>query len=172
MLIIRKETASEFKAIYDLVKTAFQTAKVSSGDEQGFVDRLRASGNYISELALVAEENSILIGHVMLTKCFINCSDNSVHEILALAPLAVAFENRNQGIGSKLVKTVFAKAIQIGFSSVFLVGDPAYYSRFGFKKSADFGVKNSNGIPDEYVMAVELTSDALKNIRGSILFPT
>lgn len=53
---IRQEREEEFPAIYDLVKVAFQTAKVSSGDEQNFVLRLRAGGNYIPELALVAED--------------------------------------------------------------------------------------------------------------------
>jgi len=172
-ILIRQEKPSEFKAIYELVKIAFQTAKVSSGDEQDFVDRLRASGNYIPELALVAEgKNSVLIGHVMLTNGSITCGDNSNHEILILGPLAVAFENRNQGLGAKLVKIVLAKALDMGFTSVLLVGDPAYYERFGFKNLASaFGIKNTNGIPDQYVMAVELVSDALKNIKGSILFP-
>lgn len=46
-ILIRQEKPSEFKAIYELVKIAFQTAKVSSGDEQDFVDRLRAPAEII-----------------------------------------------------------------------------------------------------------------------------
>ncbi|HWR07601.1 hypothetical protein [Sporomusa sp.] len=56
-MIIRKETEKDFSQIYDLVKAAFQTAKVSDGKEQDFVNQLRSSSNYIPELALIAEEN-------------------------------------------------------------------------------------------------------------------
>lgn len=67
-MIIRRETSEEFPRIYALVKTAFQTAKVADGNEQDFVSQLRAGGGYIPELALVAEENGSLIGHIMLTR--------------------------------------------------------------------------------------------------------
>ncbi len=70
-MIIRRETPEEYGQIYDLVKIAFQTAKVSDGKEQDFVNQLRASGSYVPELALVAEENGKLIGHIMLSKAFI-----------------------------------------------------------------------------------------------------
>jgi len=35
-MIIRRETPEEFSQIYDLVKVAFQTAKVSDGKEPGY----------------------------------------------------------------------------------------------------------------------------------------
>ena len=67
-MIIRQEKPDEFKNIYDLVKTAFQTAKVANGKEQDYVDKLRASGNYIPKLALIAEVDEKLVGHIMLTR--------------------------------------------------------------------------------------------------------
>jgi len=70
-LIIRQEKPSDFQNIYDLVKVAFQTAKVANGNEQDHVNKLRASGGYIPDLALVAEEDSKLVGHIMLTKTYI-----------------------------------------------------------------------------------------------------
>ena len=60
-MTIRQATPEDFDAIYSLVKTAFQTAKVSDGDEQDFVLKLR-KGRYIPELELVAEEDGVLIG--------------------------------------------------------------------------------------------------------------
>ena len=45
-MTIRQATPEDFDAIYSLVKTAFQTAKVSDGDEQDFVLKLR-KGRYI-----------------------------------------------------------------------------------------------------------------------------
>lgn len=170
-MIIRKETPQEFPQIYDLVKVAFQTAKVSDGREQEFVNQLRSGGNYIAELALVAEEDGQLIGHIMLTKTAIMEGDVK-HETLLLAPVSVALAHRGKGVGSSLIKESFRLAREMGYKSVFLVGDPAYYTRFGFRKTVDFGIKNSNGIPDEYVMVCELVQGALEGINGTIEFET
>jgi len=111
-----------------LVKIAFQTAKVSNGKEQDFVNQLRSSGCYIPELALVAEENGKLIGHIMLTKTYI-VNGNSKFETLLLAPISVALEYRDRGVGSALIKEGFRLAKEMGYTSVLLVGDPAYYHK-------------------------------------------
>lgn len=68
---VRQEREAEFPAIYELIRTAFATAEVSDGDEQDFANRLRIHGNYIPELALVAECQGKLIGLAQrrLTTC-------------------------------------------------------------------------------------------------------
>ena len=89
-------------------------------------------------MALVAEEGGKFLGHIMLTKTCVVTS-GSKFEALLLAPLSVALEHRNRGIGSKLVKESFDLAKSFGYKAVFVVGDPAYYSRFSFKSSMLFG---------------------------------
>lgn len=54
---IRTEKPQYFLGIYNLIKVAFQTAEVSNGKKQDFVNELQSGGNCIPELALVAEEN-------------------------------------------------------------------------------------------------------------------
>jgi len=168
-VLIRREKPEEFSQIYDLVKVAFQTAKVADGKEQDFVNQLRGSGNYIPELALIAEENGKLIGHIMLTKTCI-VSSSTRFETLLLAPVSVVLEYRNRGIGSGLIKESFRLAKAMGYTSVMLVGDPAYYHRFGFKGAFNFGIKSRYNIPDEYVMACELVPGALSGISGTADF--
>lgn len=46
-MIIRPERPQDFDRIYDLVKVAFQTAQVTDGKEQDFVNRLRTEAGYI-----------------------------------------------------------------------------------------------------------------------------
>lgn len=167
---IRKETQQDYKEIYSFVKTAFETAKVSDGDEQDFVERLRAGKCYISELALVATDNNRIVGHIMLTKLSINKIDGGVFNALLLAPLAVELSYRNKGLGAELINKSFELAKELGYTAVFLCGDPAYYSRFGFKTSADFGITNTNGIPDMYSQACELVPNALDGIEGTFDF--
>ncbi|MFA5066042.1 MAG: N-acetyltransferase [Dehalococcoidia bacterium] len=166
-MIGRRERAEEFPEIYKLVEVAFQTAKVTNGKEQDFVNQLRAGGNYIPELALVAEEGGKLIGHIMLTKTYIN-GNNNKYETLFLGPISVALESRNKGVGSKLIAESFGISKKMGYKSVVLVGDPAYYHRFGFQSSFNFGIRHVQNIPDEDVMACELAPQALKGISGTI----
>jgi len=165
-MIIRRERPEEFVLIYELVKVAFQTARFSDGQEQDFVNALRGGDSYIPELDLVAEENGTLIGQIMLTKTEIVDGGNRF-ETLLLAPSSVALEYRNRGVGSSLIQESFKLAREMGYSSVILVGDPAYYRRFGFKATLDFGIKPKLDIPDENVMVCELVPGTLDGISGT-----
>lgn len=164
-MIIRQETKEEYPAIYRFVKTAFQTARVSDGHEQDFVDKLRNSGNYIPELALVAEENGNLIGHIMLTELEL-VDQEKTHRVLLLAPLSVALEHRNRGVGSALVEESFRLAREMGHQAVVLVGDPNYYQRFGFCSADRFHIQPKQEIPSQYVLACELVPGSLKEVHG------
>ncbi len=167
---IRPEEKSEFPVIYDLIKTAFETAPVSDGTEQDFADKLRAGAGYVPELALVAEDESgAIIGHIMLTKMPVKTAEGA-YEALLLAPISVVLGHRGKGIGTQMIETVFAKASEMDFGAVILAGDPGYYERFGFKTSTEFGIKNTNGFPDENMMMCELVSGALDGVSGTIHF--
>lgn len=169
-MIIRRETETDFERIYELIKVAFQTAKVADGNEQDFANQLRTGTNYIPELALAAADRGQLIGHIMLTKNCIDQGNGQLFEALLLAPLAVELAYRSMGVGSKLINESFRLAKEMGYRAVFVVGDPAYYQRFGFKSSVHWGIKNTHNIPDEYVMACELIPGALQGVNGTISF--
>jgi putative acetyltransferase len=166
-MIIRPERKEEFTEIYELVKIAFQTAQVSDGKEQDFVNQLRASDSYIPELALVSEEEGKLTGHIMLNRAHVVKGDQKA-EILYLAPVSVVLEKRNQGVGSALIKRSFELAREMGYKAVVLVGNPAYYQRFGFKTLNSFGIKHKMDIPDELTMVCELYPGALQGIEGTL----
>lgn len=167
--IIRQEQKKDYDTIYTLVQTAFSTAKVKDGDEQDFVVRLRSGSTYIPELALVAECRQKLIAHIILSKIYISTTDRRI-EALMLAPISVLLEYQNQGVGSALIEKDFTIARSMGYKAVFLCGDPAYYARFGFKPAVSFGIHNTNNIPEQYVMACELTPNALNEISGTFSF--
>ena len=166
-MMIRQERTEDFAKIYELVKIAFQTAKVSDGKEQDFVNHLRNSNAYTPELALVAEEEGTLIGHIMLNKTRI-VKDHIQFETLYIAPLSVILEYRNRGVGTALIKESFRLAREKGYTSVFLVGDPNYYHRFGFVSSIRFDVTTNLKISEENVMGCELIPNALKEVSGII----
>lgn len=164
---IRKETKQDYSAIYNLIETAFRTARVKDGTEQDFATNLRNGGCYINELALVAETDGKIIGHVMSTDTYVTMLDGSKFPALMIAPLSVALEYRDQGIGGALLKRSFEIAKEMGYKAMFLCGDPNYYDRHGFKPIGDFGITHAS-IPAPYVMVYELTPSALNDISGVV----
>ncbi len=169
-ITIEQVTPEKYDIIYSLIRTAFETAKVKDGDEQDYTVGLRNSARYIPELELVAVEDKTVIGHIMLT-CFpVNLSGKSPDNLLLLAPLSVLLEYRSRGIGTALVERAINKAEQEGYKAIFLCGDPAYYSRFGFKPTTEYGIDNCNDIPAECCMVKELIPGSLKELQGTIDF--
>ena len=166
--IIREEKEEDFPEIYNLIKTAFKTANVSDGDEQDYAENLRRSENYIPCLALVAEYENQLIGHIMLTKTYIEMDDNKVYETLLLSPLSVLLEYRNKGVGGSLIKESIKLDEKLGYKNVFLCGDPEYYCRFGFRQSSIWKIFPKGDIPEQYVLGYDFASDSLNNISGKL----
>ena len=166
-IIVRPTTSADYETVYNLIQTAFQTAEHTDGDEQDFAVGLRNGGNYIPELDLVAELDGQLIGHIMFTKTFVTRPDGSYYPTLMVAPLSVLLEYRSMGIGSALMNEGFRIAMALGYSSAFLLGEPAYYQRFGYKPTSEFGISHE-AFPAEYLMGKELTPDALSGVNGII----
>jgi len=157
---IREEQQSDFDEIYRLVKKAFESTEKADGDEQDYVLKLRAGTGYIPQLALVAEDGGKLIGHIMLTKTYIETENGSVDtekgsivtekksvEALLLSPLAVLPEYRNKGVGASLVREALARANVAGYIAVFLCGDPKYYGCFGFIPVDNYNISYDMDVP-------------------------
>ena len=68
MLTIRQENKNDYEEVYNVIKTAFETAEHSDGNEQDLVVALRKSDNFIPELSLVAVMNNKIVGYILFTK--------------------------------------------------------------------------------------------------------
>ena len=118
-LRIREEEPSDIPAIRELVTAAFGRAA-----EADLVDRLRADGDAV--ISLVATEGGELVGHLLLSRMM------APVRALGLAPVSVLPARQGCAIGSKLVGAGIARAAHAGWEAVFVLGEPAFYSRFGF----------------------------------------
>ncbi len=150
-LKIRTEQPSDYSEVSEIVRGAFESAEHSDGTEWQLVSKLRESGSYIPELALVAEINGTIVGHIMMTKLRIG---NVVE--LALAPLSVAPEYQRQSIGSQLIDAVHAEAVRLGYHYSVVLGDDRYYSRFGYRPASDYGILPPFEIEPRFFMAKQL----------------
>ena len=62
-----------------------------------------------------------------------------------LAPVAVLAAHRRRGVAAELVRAGLDAARTAGFSWAVVLGEPAYYARFGFRPAADFGMSDEYG---------------------------
>ena len=113
---LREERASDRDAIHALNRAAF-----GGTGEADLVDALRRDGDL--NLSLVASQGGTVLGHIALSPI------SAPFPALAVAPVAVHPALQHRGIGSALLRA--ALAARPGYSLI-LLGDPAYYSRFGF----------------------------------------
>jgi putative acetyltransferase len=88
---------------------------------------------------------------------------------VGLAPVAVLPEFQRQGIGSQLIRDGLERCKQAGYDAVVVLGDPAYYFRFGFTRAADSGLHNEYGVHDEF-MVVALHEGALRGASGMVKY--
>lgn len=152
---IRSETVADYDVIYRVVREAFASAAHCDGNEQDLVVALRKGEAYIPELALVAIQDEQIVGHILFTRATIEGRPT-----LALAPLAVLPESQRQGIGSALVREGHRIAAAMGFECSVVLGDSAYYARFGYAPASRFGIQAPFSVPDENFMAAKLRPDA------------
>ena len=90
-------------------------------------------------LSLVAEQDDRVVGHVLFTR--VQVRGRRVWDALALAPIAVRPERQGDGIGGALVRAGLKACRQAGEEVVFVLGDPAWYGRFGFRPASERGVR-------------------------------
>jgi putative acetyltransferase len=81
--------------------------------------------------SLVGMREDMLVGHISFTICHI---EGGKDDVALLAPLAVMPALQNQGIGRALVQTGLKHLELSKTRRVFVLGDPAYYSRLGFRE--------------------------------------
>jgi putative acetyltransferase len=126
MRLVEEHSAHE-EAIRRVIRDAF-----GRYDEARLVDDLR-SGTDLA-FSIVAEKGGEVCGHVALSRL------RSPAGALALAPVSVTKAKQRQGIGSALVQRAVERAREGAYEIIFVLGDPQFYTRFGFaaEKAASF----------------------------------
>ena len=102
------------------------------------------------EASLVAEEDGRVVGHVVLSRLAVEDGYRAV----ALGPIGVLPEAQGRGLGSALVRAALAAARDAGEDAVVLLGNPAYYGRFGFVAATSVGLPDPFGWRDAFQIVV------------------
>ncbi len=155
---IRHEKPSDFAAVF-----AVQEAAFGRPNEARLVELLRSGVH--PQLSLVAELDSRVVGHVFFSPMRIE-SARPAPPVGGLAPVGVLPELHRRGIGSALIREGLRQCVDFGWRAVFLLGDPAYYSRFGFVLAAPLGVRYRHESFDPAFQVLELAPGALDRCEG------
>lgn len=156
---IRPETPSDEVAIEQVTRRAFLSHPYSHQTEQFIIRALRA--DHALSVSLVAEEAGCIVGHIALSP--VTVSDGAAGWY-GLGPISVEPERQRRGIGRALMERGLAELRKMGANGCVLVGDPAFYTRFGFANDSGLTLA---GVPSEFFLALSLgTSSA----RGEVQF--
>jgi predicted N-acetyltransferase YhbS len=88
---------------------------------------------------------------------------------LVLGPLAVDSAFRKLGVGAALITRALAAARARGHRAVLLLGDAAYYQRFGFSAAKTAELMLPGAYEQERLLGIELTPGALDGAWGMIV---
>ena len=150
---LREEVVADADAIRQLHLASFP-----GPGEADLVERLRADGDAV--LSLVAIDGHVLTGHVMFSQMA------APFPALGLGPVAVLPDWRRRGIAAALIQEGIRRAAHGDCAGIFVLGDPNYYQRFGFR------TRHADGFESPYVgpyfMARPLKGDQLPNQSGRV----
>lgn len=128
----------------------------SDGSEGPIINRLRKDGDLT--LSLVALQDNTIIGHIAFSPITINGVSARWY---GLGPVSVKPDLQKTGIGSQLINQGLSILKKHGATGCALIGNPAYYKRFGFQSDGNlkygetplpivqwlsFGAEKANGV--------------------------
>lgn len=148
---IRPETPGDYDTIFRLTQKAFEPMPFSEGKEAQCVKRLREDGDLT--LSFVASEDTELVGHIAFSPVFLDEIGNGWY---ALGPVSVWPHLQGRGIGKALVDHGLMKLKEMEANGCILIGDPKYYSRFGFVGDGRIAYRN---LPKEIVQWISFNGD-------------
>ena len=155
-ILLRRERPSDHRAAESLTREAFFNLYVPGCAEHYLLHFLRDAPAFVPELAWVAESDGQLLGSIVYSRSHI-LRDNGQHTAtLTFGPVAVLPSWQGQGIGSQLIRHTLALAREQGEGGVIILGDPAYYSRFGFVPAEHFDIRTGDEHYADALQALEL----------------
>ena len=144
--LVRLARPEDRDSIGQVERSAFPTA-----DEARLVEALVAAGD--ATLSLVAEAGGSILGHALCSRMRVEADGLEIRAV-GLAPVAVLPDCQGQGIGSALIGEALALSRAACEEMIFVLGDPAFYRRFGF--STEAARMFASPYAGDYFMAIDL----------------
>jgi putative acetyltransferase len=145
----RPETEADHASIRRIHIAAFADHPHSKQTEHLIVEALRAAKAL--SLSLVAEVDGNIVAHLAFSPVWIEQQDCGW---FILGPVGVLPECQRHGIGQALIHAGLQALREQGAGGCVLVGAPAYYCRFGFRRIPELVLE---GFPPEKFLSLPMT---------------
>lgn len=161
----------DFDQVDKIIRSAFDDANYSTGEEEQLVRRLRAGNPFGRKpIEIVAKRGDEILGYVIVSAATV--SDNRTGTAVGVVgPVVVDPLHRGRGLGWRLVEEAEIVARFAGYGVLAAIGWPGYWNQFGYIRSTEFGVKPAFEITPEFFMVKELYPSALLRTNGTFRFP-
>ena len=146
---VRPEREGDEQGIAWAITSAFAVAEHSGGNEADIVHRLRAERELEASYVAATPAGEI-VGHVAFSPVRIDGDECGWY---GLGPLAVLPDWQRRGIGAALAEAGLERLRRIDAAGCVVLGDPAYYARFGFAHDPALSYP---GPPPEYFQRLVL----------------
>lgn len=147
-IAIGPATGIDVAEIDTLLRTSFPAP-----DEADLVRNLCIAGDMVLVLAARDEAGDTLAGMVAFSRMQVTVAGKAIPAV-ALAPVAVAAGHRRHGVAEALIRAGLDRLEDEGVVLCFVLGDPAFYARFGF--DADYARNFASPYAGDYFMALPL----------------
>lgn len=165
-ITIRHEETGDYAQIKETYSKAF-----GRDDENKTLEELRLYANYITELSLVAEVNNKIVGHAVFYPVRI-VKGAIKYASLSLLPVGVHPEYEDKGVSKMLINAGLEIAEKKDCTSVLTMGDPDFFSEFGFEPACNRDITCPFDIPSDFFMVHEIkATGGLAGISGMVEFP-
>jgi len=158
-MLIRTEAPADILAIDRLLKSTFETEA-----EANLVMKLRENSRRTLSLVGCNDEGEV-VGYVLFSPVTLEGSDLNWQ---GLAPLAVDEKYRNQGLAAEMVKEGLSSLREFGYPACVVLGNPAYYGRFGFIDSEKHQMRCQWDVPQGAFQVLSLVEGEFDHRSGLI----
>ncbi|MFS2221272.1 GNAT family N-acetyltransferase [Pantoea sp. B65] len=160
-MLIRTEIGVDAAGIDSLLRRCFATAA-----EAELVQQLREDGLLTLGVVATDDEGQVL-GYAAFSPVELQGEDK---QWVGLAPLAVDESVRHQGIGRQLIYEGLDTLNEFSYAAVVVLGDPLFYSRFGFEPAARHQLHCKWPGSEAAFQVYKLADDAFVGVEGQIEF--
>jgi len=158
-MLIRTEIGVDAASIDSLLRRCFPTSA-----EAELVQQLREDGLLTLGVVATDDEGQVL-GYAAFSPVTLAEEDR---QWVGLAPLAVDESVRKQGLGKQLIYEGLDTLNEFGYAAVVVLGDPAYFGRYGFEPAARYGLHSRWQEGEAAFQVYKLAEDAFSGTEGRI----
>jgi putative acetyltransferase len=136
--VVRAARPGDEAGILRVVEDAFSYLGTRDPEEElAIVSRTWSARQGLPFIELVADDGGTVVGHLQAAPGRL---DGSAAPVAGVAPVCVGTSSQRRGIGSALMAALIDDAEDRQWPLLVLLGDPAYYGRFGFKAAGPLGL--------------------------------